>query len=56
MNNKTDVSWMGALAFVLCSVGAVLSLICGDYVWFIIDVLVAALNINWVREWLRSLR
>lgn len=54
--NKTDVSWLGALAFCLCLVGAILSLITGDYVWFIIDVLVAALNMNWAREWFRSQR
>lgn len=54
--NKTDVSWMGALAFCLSLVGAVLSIINGDYVWFIIDVLVAALNINLAREWFKSQR
>jgi hypothetical protein len=52
--NKTDVSWLGALAFCLCLLGAVLSLISGDYAWFIIDVLVAALNMNWAREWFKS--
>lgn len=52
--NKTDVSWVGALVFCLCLVGAVLSLIGGDYVWFIIDVLVAALYMNWAREWFKS--
>ena len=52
--NKTDVSWIGALAFCLCAVAAVLNLITGNYVWFIIDVLVAALNINWAREWFQS--
>ena len=54
--NKTDVSWLGALAFCLCLLGAVLSLISGDYVWATIDVQVAALNINWAREWFRSQR
>ena len=52
--NKTDVSWVGAFVFCLCLVGAVLSLIGGDYVWFIIDVLVAALYMNWAREWFKS--
>lgn len=52
--NKTDVSWVGALVFCLCLVGAVLSLIGGDYVWFIIDVLIAALYMNWAREWFKS--
>ena len=52
--NKTDVSWVGALVFCLCLVGAVLSLIGGDHVWFIIDVLVAALYMNWAREWFKS--
>lgn len=52
--NKTDVLWVGALAFCLCSVAAVLELISGDYVWFTIDVLFAASNINWAREWFKS--
>lgn len=52
--NKTDVSWVGALVFCLCLVGVVLSLIGGDYAWFIIDVLVAALYMNWAREWFKS--
>ena len=52
--NKTDVSWLGALVFCLCLIGAVLSLIGGDYVWFIIDVLVAALYMNMAREWFKS--
>lgn len=52
--NKTDVSWVGALVFCLCLVGAVLSLIGGEYVWFIIDVLVAALYMNWAREWFKT--
>lgn len=52
--DKTDVSWMGAVAFCLCTVAAGLNLVAGNYVWFIIDVLVAALNINWAREWFQS--
>lgn len=53
--NKTDVSGLGALAFCLCLVGAVLSLINGDYVWFVIDVLVAASYMNMAREWFKSM-
>lgn len=54
--NKKDVSWLGALVFCLCLIGAVLSLITGDYAWFIIDVLVAAFSMNLAREWFRSHR
>lgn len=54
--NKEDVLWIGALAFFICSIAAVLELISGNYIWFIIDVLFAASNIDWTREWLKSLR
>lgn len=54
--NKSDVSWLGALAFCICSAAAVLELVTGDYVWFLIDILFAAANINDAREWFRSQR
>lgn len=54
--NKTDVLWVGALAFFLCLVGAILSIITGHYALFIIDVLVAAVSLNWAREWFQSQR
>jgi hypothetical protein len=54
--NKTDVSWLCALAFCLFLLGAISSLLNGDYLLFIIDMLFAAFNLDGAREWFRSQR
>lgn len=54
--NKTDVSWLCALAFCLLLLGAISSLLNGYYLLFIIDMLFAAFNLDGAREWFRSQR
>ena len=54
--NKTDVSWLCALAFCLFLLGAISSFLNGDYLLFLIDMLFAAFNLDGAREWFKSQR
>lgn len=47
---------LSMIAFCICSLAAILTLINGDWVWFIIDVIFAASNAKSAFEWLKSQR